>query len=81
RRFIVKYGRLPEGFLGVIIAIDGIRSNDQLFDFISAKMTKLLGVAIGIASFIASFVDIFDYAHFLIAGGTHIVLSGCLCFF
>ncbi len=80
QRFIIKYGRLPEAFFAAIIGLDDLKSNDASYKFLSVKVTKVLCAIIVLASFTASFVDLFDYVNFMLANGTHILLSGCSFF-
>src|SRR5277367_1077795 len=61
QRFIIKYGRLPEVFVALIIGLDALKSNDVPYNFLSVKMTKVLCVVIAVASFTVSFIDLFDY--------------------
>ncbi len=71
QRFIIKYGRLPEVFVALIIVLDSLKSNDTSYNFLSVKMTKVLCAVIAFASFTASFVNLFDYVNFMLASGTH----------
>ncbi len=44
QRFIIKYGRLPEVFVALIIVLDSLKSNDASYNFLSVTMTKVLWV-------------------------------------
>jgi hypothetical protein len=80
QRFIIKYGRLPEAFVALIIGFDASKSNDALYNVFSVKMNKILSAVIAFASFTAAFVDLLDYVNFMLANGTHIFLSVCSLF-